>query len=743
MGFNKYPYTDLHEMNLDWIIARTKELIAKWAETSAAWLTQQEAFESLKNFVNDYFDNLDVQQEINNKIDDLVEDGTLSELIAPYVAEGLPAVVADQISDVVASQISAVVANQLPAEVADQLPAVVATETAGQAAAWLAEHVDPDTGYVIDDSLTVSGAAADAKATGDEVYPLKDFIIKEMKPYVTFSIHSLTANSGKSINSSGSLIAGQNTEASDLQPVKQGDEIVGRIYVATSSKIFMAVYDDQGTVTNTFTGADCGLTTGGVFEFSYTFPSGSASVRLAHSISTVGTDFKEFLAIKTSGMVNPLNTVTPEMFVIPFTSVSSTLQRMLDYAYVTDSRIYLPTGVQYVVDGSLVLRVYNHNVWNLNEGESANLPNKTYRIASNNNSAKVQMIVETDDLPLFVGQNFYFHNDAGTYNTPVNVMISGISARSYGSGVSLFKGLIFSNESIIDKCKFMYFDVAFESSTMRTVSVIKNSTFYGLATAFMTNKHKDGNGDFTIGGDVGFLADSKIINCYVSGGFSRFPSMFIGTHGDSDAVISKCFIESMKYVFQGGYVSGFSGIIFEGCDFQYVYRFASAGIRRTFFTDCYFSAFSKAALLNNVRWEGIADFLEANPTCGIICTDELNGVNQESVNFIANFVSNFVNNCDNFITLHGDPETEGKNFETTTINERLTVYTNNSELLPASGVDVSGGYDRRCTMESINNVSRESDDASSNSFIGQMVTIGTHVYYCAELDGTVSYVKIS
>ena len=33
--------------------------------------------------------------------------------------------------------------------------------------AWLAEHVDPDTGYVLDDTLTVQGAAADAKATGD------------------------------------------------------------------------------------------------------------------------------------------------------------------------------------------------------------------------------------------------------------------------------------------------------------------------------------------------------------------------------------------------------------------------------------------------------------------------------------------------------------------------------------------------------------------------------------------------
>lgn len=46
--------------------------------------TVTEAFQELKNFVDNYFDNLDVQQEIDNKLDQMVEDGTLDTILLPY-----------------------------------------------------------------------------------------------------------------------------------------------------------------------------------------------------------------------------------------------------------------------------------------------------------------------------------------------------------------------------------------------------------------------------------------------------------------------------------------------------------------------------------------------------------------------------------------------------------------------------------------------------------------------------------
>lgn len=45
---------------------------------------------------------------------------------------------------------------------------------------WLNEHVYPETGYVIDDTLTIRGAAADAKAVGDLKGQLTDLGLSEV-----------------------------------------------------------------------------------------------------------------------------------------------------------------------------------------------------------------------------------------------------------------------------------------------------------------------------------------------------------------------------------------------------------------------------------------------------------------------------------------------------------------------------------------------------------------------------------
>ena len=175
---NRYPYTDMHEMNLDWILLKVKEMIGEWDTTKNAW-------NELHEFVDTYFENLDVQQEINNKLDEMAQGGELLDLMKPYVDEKLPLAVADQIADVVALQIGAVVAAQLSDVVADQLPAIAASAAAAEVGDWLTAHIDPDTGYVIDDTLTTVNAAADAKATGDAINVLDRAAVKQNGSYVS------------------------------------------------------------------------------------------------------------------------------------------------------------------------------------------------------------------------------------------------------------------------------------------------------------------------------------------------------------------------------------------------------------------------------------------------------------------------------------------------------------------------------------------------------------------------------
>ena len=61
------------------------EVIPTVNNNSEAGKELQDLFIQLKNYVDNYFTNLDVQQEINNKLDEMVIDGTLPEIIASYL----------------------------------------------------------------------------------------------------------------------------------------------------------------------------------------------------------------------------------------------------------------------------------------------------------------------------------------------------------------------------------------------------------------------------------------------------------------------------------------------------------------------------------------------------------------------------------------------------------------------------------------------------------------------------------
>ena len=77
---NKYPYTDFHELNLDWFLIKFKEVTDHVDDLDST-------VHQFTEFVTNYFDNLDVQQEINNKLDQMAADGTLAAILEPLLDE--------------------------------------------------------------------------------------------------------------------------------------------------------------------------------------------------------------------------------------------------------------------------------------------------------------------------------------------------------------------------------------------------------------------------------------------------------------------------------------------------------------------------------------------------------------------------------------------------------------------------------------------------------------------------------
>lgn len=155
--YNKYPYTDFHELNLDWVIERVKKLTEDWLATQEAWNNTQEEWQQLYDYVHDYFANLDVQDEINNKINQMILDGTFLSVVAPTITQ-----------------------------------TVTDTTTS-----WLAEHITQPTTPAIDNTLTIAGAAADSKAAGDAVTLLRHKISEETRNlYSNYDVEIGTAQNG-------------------------------------------------------------------------------------------------------------------------------------------------------------------------------------------------------------------------------------------------------------------------------------------------------------------------------------------------------------------------------------------------------------------------------------------------------------------------------------------------------------------------------------------------------------------
>lgn len=69
------------------VVEKLNEIIANTDKQNSNIELLETNFTTLYNYVKNYFDNLDVQEEINDKLDKMAEDGSLSALIKPFFDE--------------------------------------------------------------------------------------------------------------------------------------------------------------------------------------------------------------------------------------------------------------------------------------------------------------------------------------------------------------------------------------------------------------------------------------------------------------------------------------------------------------------------------------------------------------------------------------------------------------------------------------------------------------------------------
>ena len=90
-GFNNFPFleNDFDQLtNYGMLMKMMKcltDIIANENLVEDDMNKLYQAFTELQNYINNYFDNLDVQDEINNKLDELVESGELKTIIGEFL----------------------------------------------------------------------------------------------------------------------------------------------------------------------------------------------------------------------------------------------------------------------------------------------------------------------------------------------------------------------------------------------------------------------------------------------------------------------------------------------------------------------------------------------------------------------------------------------------------------------------------------------------------------------------------
>ena len=233
------------------------------------------AYNQLQTWVNTWFAELDVQQEINNKLQSMYEAGTLATAIAqsntipPAVAQYLNSADGTKnLSDVTAQKIEAMAASGALGTVINNTGTVQSTTTN-----WLQQNVTPvGSAVVVDKTLSIKGAAADSKVCGDNIRNLiHDFSSIGVIPYDTNNysnnlVNDIDYENGKTIplsalnglninNYKEKMISSSVAAISDVYKIANGT-IIKHSYSSTAinDALVCITFDKNGDCIKSYTG---------------------------------------------------------------------------------------------------------------------------------------------------------------------------------------------------------------------------------------------------------------------------------------------------------------------------------------------------------------------------------------------------------------------------------------------------------------------------------------------------------
>lgn len=163
-------------------------------ETIADYIQQ---FIDLRNYVEDYFENLDVQEEINNKIQAMVEDGTFQQVLDAYIQPTIDAF-EDEVEDDISS-----LRNELSA-LASSRPIPVSSTSAMTDTSKVYVNTTDGKWYYYDTSTTswTAGGTYQATGIGDGTVGGNALYDGEASPIYTMVQGYYRNNDGESVSNS-------------------------------------------------------------------------------------------------------------------------------------------------------------------------------------------------------------------------------------------------------------------------------------------------------------------------------------------------------------------------------------------------------------------------------------------------------------------------------------------------------------------------------------------------------------